>query len=96
MFEMITVKCEALEEEQDSDAEDAKEHTLFLGHQKQEQELEQNLAQKLEQNYVPEPEPGPDLGPEPECKKRRQPASLTILCGVCGAPAPDHLHFGGE
>ena len=27
--------------------------------------------------------------------KRAAPA-LTLTCGVCCAPAPDHLHFGGK
>ena len=27
---------------------------------------------------------------------KRFPASLTLSCGVCSAPAPDHLHFGGS
>ena len=27
---------------------------------------------------------------------KRAPAPLTLVCGVCSAPAPDHLHFGGE
>ena len=27
---------------------------------------------------------------------KRAPAPLTVSCGVCSAPAPDHLHFGGE
>ena len=29
-------------------------------------------------------------------KKKRSPASLSIECPVCGGPAPDHVHFGGE
>ena len=33
---------------------------------------------------------------EPGVKKKRSPASLSILCPVCGGPAPDHVHFGGE
>ena len=33
---------------------------------------------------------------EPGLKRRRSAASLTVLCPVCGGPAPDHLHFGGE
>ena len=28
--------------------------------------------------------------------RRRKPVSLTIACPVCGGPAPDHIHFGGE
>ena len=28
--------------------------------------------------------------------KKRPPAALTLTCGVCSAPAPDHLHFGGK
>ena len=27
---------------------------------------------------------------------KRPPAPLNLTCGVCSAPAPDHLHFGGE
>ena len=27
---------------------------------------------------------------------KRPPAMLTLPCGVCGAPAPDHNHFGGS
>ena len=27
---------------------------------------------------------------------KRPPALLNLTCGVCSAPAPDHLHFGGE
>jgi len=29
-------------------------------------------------------------------KKKRRPANLCIECPVCGGPAPDHLHFGGQ
>ena len=29
-------------------------------------------------------------------KKKRAPAPLTISCPICGGPAPDHIHFGGE
>jgi len=29
-------------------------------------------------------------------KKKRAPTALLIACTVCGAPAPDHLHFGGH
>ena len=29
-------------------------------------------------------------------KKRRAPTALCRECGVCTAPAPDHLHFGGH
>jgi len=29
-------------------------------------------------------------------KKKRRPTSLCIECPVCGGPAPDHLHFGGQ
>jgi len=29
-------------------------------------------------------------------KKKRAPAPLTISCPVCGGPAPDHIHFGGQ
>ena len=29
-------------------------------------------------------------------KKKRAPTALTIKCSVCGSPAPDHLHFGGN
>ena len=29
-------------------------------------------------------------------KKKRLPACLSILCPVCGGPAPDHQHFGGK
>ena len=28
--------------------------------------------------------------------KKRAPTALTIECGVCLGPAPDHLHFGGN
>ena len=27
---------------------------------------------------------------------KRPPAPLNLICGVCSAPAPDHLHFGGK
>ena len=27
---------------------------------------------------------------------KRPPAPLNLTCGVCSAPAPDHLHFGGK
>jgi len=27
--------------------------------------------------------------------KKRAPTALTVACSVCGAPAPDHIHFGG-
>eukprot|EP00092_Neocalanus_flemingeri_P027686 GFUD01030051.1.p1 GENE.GFUD01030051.1~~GFUD01030051.1.p1 ORF type:complete len:877 (+),score=166.00 GFUD01030051.1:322-2952(+) len=33
---------------------------------------------------------------EGRTKKKRAPAALLISCTVCGAPAPDHLHFGGH
>ena len=26
---------------------------------------------------------------------KRPPTALTLQCQICGAPAPDHLHFGG-
>jgi len=29
-------------------------------------------------------------------KKKRRPANLCIECPVCGGPAPDHVHFGGQ
>lgn len=29
-------------------------------------------------------------------KKKRRPANLCISCPVCGGPAPDHVHFGGQ
>jgi len=29
-------------------------------------------------------------------KKKRAPTALTIKCSVCGAAAPDHVHFGGH
>ena len=29
-------------------------------------------------------------------KKKRKPVNLCIQCPVCGGPAPDHMHFGGE
>jgi len=29
-------------------------------------------------------------------KKKRAPACLSIQCPVCGGPAPDHVHFGGQ
>lgn len=29
-------------------------------------------------------------------KKKRRPAVLCIECPVCGGPAPDHVHFGGQ
>lgn len=29
-------------------------------------------------------------------KKKRSPATLNILCPICGGPAPDHVHFGGK
>ena len=29
-------------------------------------------------------------------KKKRSPACLSIVCPVCGGPAPDHVHFGGK
>ena len=28
--------------------------------------------------------------------KKRAPTALTVECGVCLGPAPDHLHFGGK
>ena len=31
-----------------------------------------------------------------QTKKKRAPTALLISCNVCGAPAPDHLHFGGK
>ena len=27
---------------------------------------------------------------------KRPPTALTLQCQICGAPAPDHLHFGGN
>lgn len=33
---------------------------------------------------------------ETRTKKKRAPTALLISCNVCGAPAPDHLHFGGH
>ena len=27
---------------------------------------------------------------------KRPPALLNLTCGVCSAPAPDQLHFGGK
>ena len=29
-------------------------------------------------------------------KKKRSPPNLCKECHVCGKPAPDHVHFGGE
>ena len=34
--------------------------------------------------------------PEPPSRRPRAPTALTVECGVCSEPAPDHLHFGGE
>ena len=31
-----------------------------------------------------------------QTKKKRAPAPLVLSCSVCGAPAPEHLHFGGK
>ena len=45
-------------------------------------------------NTVPYPE-GHDQQDSVTEKKRPQ-AMLTLPCGVCGAPAPDHKHFGGR
>ena len=42
-------------------------------------------------NNVPEQEEN-DL----DTGKKRPPAMLTLPCGVCWAPAPDHKHFGGR
>ena len=28
--------------------------------------------------------------------KKRAPTALTVECGVCAGPAPDHIHFGGD
>ena len=28
--------------------------------------------------------------------KKRAPTALTVECGVCHGPAPDHVHFGGK
>ena len=42
---------------------------------------------------------GDSLKDEPRCgpvRKKRLPACLSILCPVCGGPAPDHVHFGGK
>lgn len=33
--------------------------------------------------------------PEPPSRRPRAPTALTVECGVCSEPAPDHLHFGG-
>ena len=33
--------------------------------------------------------------PEPRPAKRAS-IPLTRACAVCGSPAPEHLHFGGE
>jgi len=41
-------------------------------------------------------EPGAGVKLEPGAKKKRSPASLSIVCPVCGGPAPDHVHFGGQ
>ena len=30
-----------------------------------------------------------------KAKQKRAPTALTVDCSVCGAPAPDHIHFGG-
>ena len=38
----------------------------------------------------------PDESEETDGTIKRFPASLTLSCGVCSAPAPDHLHFGGS
>ena len=45
----------------------------------------------LRQSDNPAVSPGVRMG---EAIKRAQ-ALLCLECGVCGAPAPDHLHFGG-
>jgi hypothetical protein len=45
-------------------------------------------------SYAPYPE-GHDQH-DPVTGKKRPPAMLTLPCGVCGAPAPDHKHFGGR
>ena len=42
---------------------------------------------------------GDSLKDESRCgpvRKKRLPACLSILCPVCGGPAPDHVHFGGK
>jgi hypothetical protein len=43
---------------------------------------------------VPYPEGYDQHGTVPG--QKRPPAMLTLPCGVCGAPAPDHKHFGGR
>ena len=34
--------------------------------------------------------------PPPKVAYKRRPTTLSLACGVCGAPAPDHVHFGGS
>ena len=38
----------------------------------------------------------PDESEETDGVNKRFAASLTLSCGVCSAPAPDHMHFGGR
>ena len=45
--------------------------------------------------FSQEEELPPGLLDPANLKKKRRPANLCIDCPVCGAPAPDHLHFGG-
>jgi len=46
--------------------------------------------------FSQEEELPPGLLDPANLKKKRRPANLCIECPVCGAPAPDHLHFGGQ
>jgi hypothetical protein len=53
--------------------------------QKDQQDQQDQQAQQNQHGHL-----------DPVTGKKRPPAVLTLPCGVCGGPAPDHKHFGGR
>ena len=68
-----------------------KEHTMSIKVKSQEQLMchEDDVKKEFDDSLKDESQCGP-------VRKKRLPACLSILCPVCGGPAPDHVHFGGK
>ena len=57
-------------------------------------EFHVEITQKAE--FPIETNPRAEFPVETKPKVQRSPPALSCLCKICGAPAPNHFHFGGE
>ena len=61
----------------------------------QKDEFPVEIKQKVE--FPVETNPKAEFPVETKPKvAQRSPPALSCLCKICGAPAPNHFHFGGE